>query len=621
MNTSVRGESLDLEPQLRDGFQELVAIQKNGSMQYGRIVVDLPDASMAATLGYRRYRGADASDSAGQDFAILRVDQEFVVGVLADGVSQSFYGDLAADYVGRWLMPALWDRRRDPPAEAELESGLKLAEKDFAAQIENKNFDHLPELHRGALQATRKSGSQAVFAAFIWQFARRSGCLYQVGDAISLVCGSEGSRRMESNPRGRWSSAGKSELFLRKTDLRDITAILIKSDGADSLWGSEIGRQTIEPLLFEEMAYVGAENDDVSYVAACMISRADLRRETGRGLALPAPPTASRVAVYAQNSTAEPSNPPTLQQHDPAEPQRPTGHTGPPGPEPQLPRRKTPSPMQPLGDSFFVFAGGLIFGVLLGLAFPFLKTSILGGTKDATLASGSDKVLAPVNSVPLSPATPATPAVNDDPVHFFALQVEGKEWAVDSVEIEGKSAPVTKSTQPNATLVLVPQSPKDGTLTLHLVRKQSGKNPKTLAQPVSIQAGKYAYDISIMAGATPSSATGAEQQDPKQQAAKQGGHNATNHAGPHVGSKKPVTGGNNAAANGAAQNTPAGMNPTPKIDDNANQAPAPGPRDAPTADRTVKPDLPTQNPPPITDPATPDDGTDRPTTPPHHGEM
>ena len=298
------GNLLRLDPRWNADFYELVAAQKSGLTQYGSVHIDAQGTEMRTTLGYRRYRDCDNSDTPGQDFAVACGDRQYLVGVLADGVGQSFYGNLAAEQVSSWLRAELWRRRTDPPHEVELEEGLKRAEREFAKVIESFSLEHLPDWHRPALEATRRAGSQAVFAAFIWDFVRRCGCLYQVGDATAVVCENGRCEKVEAQRKGRWSSAGKSQLLLLRTPLVDTTAILLKSDGADPGWGYEIDRQTADVSEFLEMANRRADNDDVSFVAGSLATTSTVPREERREPAMQS--LGSNLSIYAsepRNST------------------------------------------------------------------------------------------------------------------------------------------------------------------------------------------------------------------------------------------------------------------------------------------------------------------------------
>lgn len=255
-----------------DGFSDLDATQKSEKTQYGRLrVLESTRAGpIDVRVGYRRLRACDAGNLPGQDSAVLRRDTEYLVGVVADGVSQSFYGNLAADHISRWLREELWRRRREPPDELALENSLSEQAKSLAVLANSYSLDHLPEWQRLALEKTREKGSQAVFAAFIWDGPANQIVLYQVGDvgAIVLQAGGRSSRVEPQDSKGRWSTAGKSRMALFRTVWNEVNGIVIKSDGADSDWGSTFAADATSGSAFYEMARQRAEIDDVSFISA-----------------------------------------------------------------------------------------------------------------------------------------------------------------------------------------------------------------------------------------------------------------------------------------------------------------------------------------------------------------
>jgi hypothetical protein len=303
VNQSRNGSIRSLEPLWDERVFDLAATQKSGDTQYGSVSVPAADGGMRATLGYRRYFDCDATDTAGQDYAVARGDQQYLVGVLADGVGQSFYGDLAAERVGTRLLRQLWEQRTSPPDNVQLESDLRQAEHEFSEVIAKVSLDHLPEWQRPALEATRRAGSQSVFAAFIWDFVRQNGYLYQVGDITALVTRNGVLTKVQSEPRGRWSSAGKSQLHLLVTPLELVTGILLKTDGADPAWGNQIEAETADTASFAAMAATRAANDDVSFVAGCLVTGGKSPRRTLTAYIERPPTQEPDVSVYAGMGT------------------------------------------------------------------------------------------------------------------------------------------------------------------------------------------------------------------------------------------------------------------------------------------------------------------------------
>lgn len=272
MNDVGEDDLLTLKASKREGFFEFKAFQQTGKTQYGVYQMPARNGTMVVALGYRRYKDCDKTDTPGQDYVVLRFDERHVVGVLADGVGQSFYGNLAAEHVSSWLIENLWRLRSAPPAETQLEEGLKAAEQTFAVTLESVSLDHLSDMHRGALDATRRSGSQAVFAAFIWDFIDRTGVLYQVGDAVAVVFRDDEHKTVDAPAKGRWSSAGKSQLMLQLRRLDGASGVLLKSDGADPAWGADVNYLVPRTDEFARMASVRSESDDVSFVSCSLLT-------------------------------------------------------------------------------------------------------------------------------------------------------------------------------------------------------------------------------------------------------------------------------------------------------------------------------------------------------------
>jgi hypothetical protein len=218
-------------------FTEVSSEQRSGEVQYESFLTDIPDSiqKIDVSLGYRRSIDFDEGDNPGQDFATVRSGEGYVVGVVADGVSQSFYGDLAAYYLSEWLTDRLWQERATAPSASRLERELKELERKFATEVVERVQipDHVALMLRQSLEDTRRKGSQTVFAAFVLDVRENRLHLYQVGDADALVhFPDKGPKLIQAPSKGRWSSAGKSELHLRKGLYEGASGVVIRSDGA-----------------------------------------------------------------------------------------------------------------------------------------------------------------------------------------------------------------------------------------------------------------------------------------------------------------------------------------------------------------------------------------------------
>jgi len=246
---------------------EVLLQQASSDVQYHRS--DYKNRGLTGTLtaGYRRWLEFDPSDHPGQDFCAYRFLGDHVVGVLVDGVSQSFHGQIAARRVGEFLLDELWENRdRELGAEV-LEHGLRRLASRTQTQLAEVALPDPPLLRR-ALQATRAdSGSQAVFAAFVFSACERRLALYQVGDVVSWVfCPATEARKVEVDPKGRWSSTGRLSPVQHRS-FEPIQGVLLHSDGMDGSMIAALECAAVGPGFFHEHAEAQAADDDVSFVA------------------------------------------------------------------------------------------------------------------------------------------------------------------------------------------------------------------------------------------------------------------------------------------------------------------------------------------------------------------
>jgi hypothetical protein len=142
---------------------------------------ELPGGIIGLTYLYARSRDSRTAGTTGQDFLAYRWDQDRVIFVLCDGVSQSFYGEIAARFLGERLAEALWTQPQlSPWAMGEL---LTMWVTDGSAAVQAKRIGaHLPEMHRVALERKREVGSETMFLAGYVDRVKRVLSVYYMGD-------------------------------------------------------------------------------------------------------------------------------------------------------------------------------------------------------------------------------------------------------------------------------------------------------------------------------------------------------------------------------------------------------------------------------------------------------
>src|SRR5258708_1037370 len=267
--------------QTRQGTITFTAEQRSSSVQHNSCSLHVPggDEQVHMRLGYRRATDFDGTDDDGQDFAALRVSADgIVVGVIADGVSQSFFGGLAAARVGGDVLGELWRHRNAPPERAQMERALRRSEKLLKHDVEVFEVPSgTNQIVREMVDALRPCGSQAVFTAFVFDARSERARVYQVGDTETLVHGvdTDGkplTSRVVSEQMGRYSSQGRSELKLSVADFERVQRILAKTDGAGT-WGDDV-TSDLGPSAFALFATITPRPDDVAFVAVNLGSAA-----------------------------------------------------------------------------------------------------------------------------------------------------------------------------------------------------------------------------------------------------------------------------------------------------------------------------------------------------------
>ena len=361
-------------------YQEVVAQQASSSVQFGSFSSRSPGSGgVDCALGYRRWLEFDPVNGAGQDAAAIRSDGRYVVGVVADGVSQSFFGEIAAWNVAGLLVRFLWDRRKLPAPLREIEARLSDFQKEVDIQyVRSRTLPaHLFEIQRDALEATRQSGSQTVFAAFLLDVDARRATVYQVGDVDAIVTCVDGEQRfVRADPAGRWSSAGQSEMRMDRKDFHNVVSVLLKSDGVGASWGSPADG-VYDPERFAALAREKAEKDDLSYVC---VQRWAEEKDSQISSQL------VRQVESSERASLSPKPPPRLEKNRVKSPEKPEPKAGPPPPPPRRivqdvrEQQSTPKQRDPVTITLKleILLISLAAAYLLGLLTAILLTSTFG---------------------------------------------------------------------------------------------------------------------------------------------------------------------------------------------------------------------------------------------------
>jgi len=223
------------------------------------------------------------ADAPGQDYFVVRQAGARLVFALCDGVSESFYGDLAARFLGDALVEWLWDalasgafaQGAKPQALHDYLTSLTLAATEQVRALSLP--DEAPPALHDVLEQKRASGSETVFVCGALELpgpltAEGHAVFAWMGNAELQFLGPGGDRNQELgaqwNDRQRWSTRTGPKGGLPNTfagTLRDIRHVLAYSDGLAPL-REALGRGLSDESLAAEVDRLGQTptSDDIA---------------------------------------------------------------------------------------------------------------------------------------------------------------------------------------------------------------------------------------------------------------------------------------------------------------------------------------------------------------------
>ena len=226
--------------------------------------------------GYQRATESVLFEEKNQDAYRVLSDKVKGVVVLADGVGQSFRGDIASSYLVDLLARLLWkysfvDTER---LESLLSQELSELSPLVTKIIEGIELEQYPRLFREALLQKRGLGSESVFCATVYDFESDCIALCWLGDIRVHIYDTNDQRMILPQERfqsmERWSSVRKLVGTINCTTLRlsQVKAVCLYSDGLSALDTQNL----IHPFAFDQIKEAFDWNasspisDDATYV-------------------------------------------------------------------------------------------------------------------------------------------------------------------------------------------------------------------------------------------------------------------------------------------------------------------------------------------------------------------
>ena len=233
---------------------------------------------------YAFERSADSilANAPGQDYLAIDADEAHLAFVLCDGVSQSFYGDLAARFLGDQLVHWLWEKGSkliNHPDDIQLVISTFLNTIKETASRQVSEF-LLPEMIapmlKGVLEKKRALGSEAIFTAGFLDLVAGQAVLCWMGDARLRIWGASGeisNQHLDKHTfltQERWSTKRGvvGELHTAFLSLAELVRIVSYSDGLARLdqkitKGSPSNRTLAN--IIQENKYLPT-SDDISFL-------------------------------------------------------------------------------------------------------------------------------------------------------------------------------------------------------------------------------------------------------------------------------------------------------------------------------------------------------------------
>jgi hypothetical protein len=245
-------------------------------------------SDFAYRYAYARSADTRLADDTGQDYLTFRRDGQTFIFALCDGVSQSFYGDLAARFLGdsllAWVGDGLPANLNRVTIRSVLTEYLQALTPSATELVQQRPLpEDIPAMLRDVLEQKRGMGSESTFVCGridlpTPQFPQGRIVFAWMGDSRLRLWGPDGERSGdlggEFKTEQRWSSrrgpvGGEPHVFvisLEQDGRRVLFGLMAYSDGLSSL-----DRRTRSPSNFAlqdliDQAGKAATSDDIAFL-------------------------------------------------------------------------------------------------------------------------------------------------------------------------------------------------------------------------------------------------------------------------------------------------------------------------------------------------------------------
>lgn len=258
-------------------MQDIIRIDQTKSC----VVTPIVFRDHAFRFAFDRSADSQQSNSKGQDYLTISHGKDYLVFVQADGVSQSFFGEIASSFLGDTLLKFLIDHGKGIlngklPFHETIENELQEMAFIATSHVDNyKLSPDLPGMLINVLEHKRKMGSQTTFTAGIIGLSNRKMALVWMGDQrLRLWKGlqeitqeSLGEETFQTSERWSTSTGLVGRLHSKIVDDPGITRLISYTDGLDildhAIQLNPVSNENLQNLI--QSTSSKPQSDDVCY--------------------------------------------------------------------------------------------------------------------------------------------------------------------------------------------------------------------------------------------------------------------------------------------------------------------------------------------------------------------
>lgn len=254
----------------------IIDVQSNPIKDVQPTILRVPP--FACTFAYARSADAFNLNEYNQDAYTLRANAQRLVAVVADGVGQSFCGEVAAMAVTQSIMQAFWQMNdiNESRILTVLNEYLVALAPKVTKILNDIDLSQHPQMFRDVLMQRRGYGSESVFVAILIDIPSNTMYCVWLGDCRLCIYDHTGNKvaidENQFQTMERWSSTrvihGKLHVFGMPAS--NVARVIAYSDGLQALDTLALVQPDVTTTIknYMEKSRTLPESDDITIIVA-----------------------------------------------------------------------------------------------------------------------------------------------------------------------------------------------------------------------------------------------------------------------------------------------------------------------------------------------------------------